>query len=133
MQTVFTQEQLNEIYRLKAEGVSNKDIAKAIGLSYETVKKYLSRHPKQIRFDHCINCGASFSTRGKVKKKFCSEKCRKEYWSRHRHVDGRKSTRICTCQECHKTYLSYGRKVSKFCSRECFRRFESRKWGGTNG
>ena len=133
MQTVFTQEQLNEIYRLKDRGVPNKDIALAVGVSYEAVKKYLARHPGKMKFDHCMNCGAPFSSRGKIIKKFCSENCRKEYWNKHRHIDDRKSTKICECQECHKTYLSYGRKVSKFCSRECFRRFESRKWGGSNG
>ena len=132
----MTNEEIKKIYELKAKGLTNKEISVAIGVNHETIKKFLQRN-KSVEIkpvvSHCETCGAVISqfTDGRTKR-FCSPKCRNDYWNKRRKIADRKSTKQCECEECHKLFLTYGR-PRRFCSRTCFQQNESRKWRNGNG
>ena len=131
----MTENEMKKIYELKEEGKGYYAIATALSLSPSSVKSFLLRHPKSELeiVHHCKNCGAAISqfSDGRIKR-FCSLKCHRDYWNKHRKIADRKSTYQCECEECHKVFTSYGGK-RRFCSRTCFQQNESRKWGNKNG
>ena len=126
----MTDKQIKNIYEFKRQGMTNKEIAGLIGASTEAVKKHLQRHPvEEPSVCRCEQCGEVITPFNDGRsKRFCSPKCRNNYWNKHRKVIGRKSTKQCECEECHKPFLTYGR-PRRFCSRACFQINESRKWG----
>ena len=132
MKNTFTKDQLKEIYELKEKGMSVKEISLKTGINYERLKKRLQRHPTyddvQVVVHRCQNCGKVFSPRGEVPKRFCCEECRKEYWSHHRKIMTRDSSKPVVCLECGRTFINYGRKKASFCCRECFQNYARRNY-----
>ena len=63
-------------------------------------------------------------------KKFCSDKCRREWWKAHPEKLHRKDTAIytMTCARCGKEFTSYGNKNRKYCSHDCY--IKARFWEG---
>lgn len=131
MKNTFTKDQLKEIYQLKEKGIPVKEISLRTGINYERLKKRLQRHPtydEEEAVYRCLQCGKFFNPRGAVPKKFCCEKCRKEYWSHHRKIMSRNSSKQVVCLECGKTFINYGRKKASFCCRECFQNYARRNY-----
>lgn len=75
-------EQLNQ---LRLQGVPPSAIARELGLSVNTVKSYIRRHPDLPNIKHCLCCGIPVAQhKGRKQKKFCSDRCRITYWN-HRY------------------------------------------------
>ena len=120
----------------RIDGVGFGTIAKALGLPLSTVKSYCRRHdvvPKtgidtvnQMRV--CLHCGKAIGTLNmKGKKKFCSDKCRLDWWHQHRHME--KKAVDHRCPVCGNIYRTAKEQI--YCSRLCY--FSARYGGNACG
>ena len=123
----MTDFQAKQIRELRLRGAGYKSIASAVGLSRDTVRNYCKSHgldgyasalvlnvKEQIESGTaCLCCG---------KRKFCSDKCRREWWAAHPEAIKRKETAYyeATCACCGKTFRSYGNKNRRYCSHACY-------------
>lgn len=129
----MTNEQKETLVRLRLEGFGYSSIAKAVGLSVNTVKSNCRRNNlpclkgeshddrgKKVNPLYCKYCGKLLNQKPASKpRKFCSDKCRLAWWNCHSAEVNRKAYCSFVCAHCGKEYTVYGRKQSKFCSRTC--------------
>lgn len=130
----MTNEQRQQIKMLRYQGVGYAKIAKAIGLSRDSVRNYCIREglngyasellveyskvmQEEILFVVCLNCGMKIeqNSRGR-KKKYCSLNCKRAWEKDHRKSYG------LSCEYCGKEFKSLGVRWRKFCSQECYRK-----------
>ena len=79
-----------EIERMRMDGYGPTRIARELGLSVNTVKSHIRRHPSLRNAVYCLQCGRAVSqTPGRRKKKFCSNTCRSQYWNHQYRKGGR--------------------------------------------
>jgi len=81
---------LNAIPQLRINGKKPTEIAALLGISVNTVKSHIRRHPQTSVTVYCPNCGAVVPQNpGRKTKKFCSDKCRMTWWN-HTYRSGEK-------------------------------------------
>jgi len=109
-----------EIDKLRFQGYGYKKIAALLGLAENSVKSYCRRNPLDKSQKICIQCGKTIKdTPQKRAKKFCSDKCRLEWWNSHPELVNRKTMYDYTCEFCGKKFQSYNTH-RKYCSRSCY-------------
>jgi endogenous inhibitor of DNA gyrase (YacG/DUF329 family) len=132
----MTEEQKFQITKLRANGYGYIRVAQVLGISENTVKSFCRRNnltgkaaveiPKsQITVDEgihlCMCCGVSVEQNpGKKEKKFCSDKCRMNWWNNNLDKVKRKAMYEYTCPHCGKQFTVYGNSHRKYCSHECY-------------
>ena len=144
----MTDFQSNQIRDLRLRGAGYRSIASAVGVSRDSVRSYCKSHgldgfasvltinmKEQMNLGHaCLCCGKEIeqSLVGR-KRKFCSDKCRREWWGAHQQNIQRKPTAYyeMTCVHCGKTFSSYGNKSRRYCCHECYVR--DRFWREEDG
>ena len=118
----MTEQEKNKIKQLRNEGLSYQDIAIQLNLSRNTVSSFL-RRIKQNETEIagvCKFCAASFIPRsGNRIKHFCSDKCRMEWWKRHKEKM-KANLEIKHCIFCGREFETYKSRNKKYCSRECY-------------
>lgn len=74
------------IEQMRLNGLGPTQIARQLGLSVNTVKSHIQRHMKpDVR---CPVCGkAIYLTPGRKQKKYCSDRCRSQFWN-HQYRKG---------------------------------------------
>jgi predicted transcriptional regulator len=78
---------LNAITQMRIAGKKAAEIADALGLSVNTVKSHIRRHPEIPNTLCCQNCGIPVpQTEGRKMKKFCCDRCRIDWWN-HQYRD----------------------------------------------
>ena len=112
----------NEINRLRVHGYAVSGIAASLGLSVNTVKSYIHRHPTVDGFIICPECKTAFPRENAKRKtkKFCSDACRMAWWNKNLDKVKRSAYYTLTCKRCKKEFISYGNKNRKFCCRACY-------------
>ena len=125
----MTNEQKNQITRLRNSGHGYKAIAGALGLSRDAVKSYCRRHnltgnseqPATVTLPtFCKQCGKEVpQTVGRKEKKFCSDKCRMTWWAGNA-PNASKSMTEQVCEGCGKAFYAYPNDGRKYCSHECY-------------
>ena len=76
---------LNAITQMRIEGKKPTAIANALGISVNTVKSHLRRHPLVSNVIPCLNCGKPVKqNEGRKMKKYCCDRCRSAWWNRQR-------------------------------------------------
>ena len=114
-------EDMIAIGNMRLQGKSAGAIAEALGLSVNTVKSYLRRHPDMGCTHFCPQCGKPvMQAEGRKEKKFCSDKCRNKWWNAHLDKVDRRVIREVTCAGCGKTFSVYGQAARKYCSHACY-------------
>ena len=114
-------EDMIAIGNMRLQGKSAGAIAAALGLSVNTVKSYLRRHPDMGCTHFCPQCGKPvMQAEGRKEKKFCSDKCRNKWWNAHLDKVDRRVIREVTCAGCGKTFSVYGQAARKYCSHACY-------------
>lgn len=119
-------ENMNQkIEELRRQGESYGFIAKALGISVNTVKSYCQRKglrkPEVKLHDLCAHCGEVLThTPGRKKKRFCDKKCRMAWWAKHPEALNKKAIYSFTCLTCKQRFQSYGNAKRKYCSRACY-------------
>jgi endogenous inhibitor of DNA gyrase (YacG/DUF329 family) len=122
----MTKLQKEQIASRRKNGESYAKIAAALGMSGNTVKSYCRRRKTSYppimpaAGDTCANCGKPLChTPGKKQKRFCSDKCRMAWWTKHPEVLDRKAVYSFVCANCAKPFTAYGNANRKYCSRRC--------------
>lgn len=133
----MTPEQADRIRELRLEGEGYRSIASQVGLSRDIVRNYCKSHGlegyakalvmnirEQIQLGRaCLWCGKELEQpyTGR-RRKFCSDKCRREWWKAHPERINRseKAYYEKTCAYCGKTFVAYGNKGRRYCSHECY-------------
>ena len=111
----------NQIRSLALQGFGYKRIADIVGLSPDTVKSHLRRHPAKPESSVCMQCGKPLEqTKGRKEKKFCSDMCRMTFWNSHQDEVNKQAYYNLICLHCGKEFESYGNKNRKYCSRVCY-------------
>ncbi|MES0410228.1 RNA polymerase subunit sigma-70 [[Clostridium] scindens] len=106
---------------LRQQGKGAAEIAEMLNLPLNTVKSYLRRHPEADTSRVCPQCGEPVAQKeGRKEKKFCSDKCRNQWWNSHQSEIKKEAYYTLVCQFCGKEFESYGNQRRKFCSRECY-------------
>ena len=109
------------IDNLRMEGKSAGDISIALNLSINTVRSHIRRHPDIPNARRCKTCGAFVvQPTGRREKKFCSDKCRMDWWNSHPEKINKKAYYNLVCEECGKEFESYGNNRRKYCCRACY-------------
>ena len=118
----MTKQEIETLNLMRSRDKSAADIAIALGLSVNTVRSYIRRHPPkdtvQVR---CRQCGKPvLQAKGRKAKYFCSDRCRNAWWNAHPEKVQRKAYYRLACRFCGKEFVSYGNKNRKYCSRLCY-------------
>lgn len=124
----MTDKQKQIIRRMRQAGLPYSRIADTVGLSLNTVKSFCRREGIEVSVaSHeedsavCKYCGRPLEHRpGKKQKRFCSDKCRSDWWNRNRVWANRKGVRRLICRCCGAVFNSYGNKQRKYCGRGCY-------------
>ena len=74
----------------------------------------------------CPQCGKPITQRTGHKKKFCSDRCRMDYWNSHQDQVLRKAYYTLVCKNCGQTFRCYGNAHRKFCCRSCYENYRKR-------
>lgn len=118
----MTKQEIETLNLMRSHDKSAADIAVALGLSVNTVRSYIRRHPPEdaVRVG-CRQCGKPIMQhKGRKAKYFCSDRCRNAWWNAHPEKVQRKAYYRLICQYCGKEFVSYGNKNRKYCSRLCY-------------
>ena len=130
----------NEIAReqarlLREKGMSLRKTAAMTGLTKDIVRN-ISRKIDAAADDDtledrirdgqaCAYCGGDMEQHGGSgrPRRFCSERCRRQYWRLHRPEQKRKEDKLFlrTCAYCAKTFQIYGKNDRTYCCREHYR------------
>lgn len=79
---MMTKYERRELERLFRDGYGPTAIANEMGISVNTIKSYIRRLPSMKNASHCLYCGRTISqAEGRKVKKFCSDRCRSQYWN----------------------------------------------------
>ncbi len=131
----MTDKEKETVRLLRQDGAGYGTIAREIGISVETVKSFCRRH--RLRAGEmseeksptalsngttlCENCGAEVRQNpGRKRKRFCCDKCRNEWWNRHKYMVNRKAIYEFECQNCGRKFYAYGDRSRKYCCHECY-------------
>ncbi|MCE5344507.1 MAG: RNA polymerase subunit sigma-70 [Eubacteriales bacterium] len=125
------------ITRLREGGKSYAEIAENLHLSVNTVKSFCLRGGvktlqalrKEADPSRCMQCHKPIEQQtGHKRKRFCSDRCRLQWWNQHRAQMNRKSCAEKTCAHCGNAFVSYPHEERKYCSHACY--IQARFGGG---
>ena len=129
----MTDNQREQIIKLRAAGNGYGKIAQELGISPNTVKSFCRRNAiteasatesvqKPLgEITYCENCGKTIQQIAKQKKKrFCCDKCRTAWWNAHLDQVKRKAVYDFKCPHCGKEFHVYGDSRRKYCSHDCY-------------
>ena len=118
----MNQQEISTLNIMRSRGKSSAEIALATGVSVNTVRSYIRRHPPEAMVQSiCKYCGKPvIQPVGKKVKLFCSDRCRNAWWKEHPENIQCKAYYHFTCVYCGKEFESYRNKNRKYCSRACF-------------
>ena len=126
----MTDLQAAQIRDMRLEGMGYRAIADALGLSRDIVRNrckakgmagYGTEAARNLqgRDGICLCCGKEATQKRMGRpRKFCSEKCRRQWWKAHPEEMDRRSagTHLCAC--CGREFRAYGDR--KYCSHGCY-------------
>lgn len=132
----MTEQQKQQIEKLRRDGYGYIKIAQALGVSQNTVKSYCRRKnltgslgtqqpkmrmPSDDGEHFCLCCGTPVvQNPGRKVKKFCSDICRNKWWNHNLDKVNRKANYDFICPHCKKPFTVYGNANRKYCSHECY-------------
>lgn len=132
MEVAMTNEQKQQIIKLRQDGYGYATIASSLGLTKNQVSAFCRRsnltgtkaavHTEEKPDPNCCrNCGKSLTqTPGRKPVKFCSDTCRTHWWNTHLDNVNRKAFYSFTCACCGKPFTAYGNDHRKYCSHDCY-------------
>jgi len=117
----MTEQEKNIIMELRKQGLSFNDIAHKLSISVNTVKSFYRRSSSTNNQGVCAYCGnILMQTKGKRKKRFCTDKCRMLWWNAYRNELNIRDKSIIICCCCGTKFKAYTSAKRKYCSRDCY-------------
>ena len=124
----MTNEEKEKIIRLRMQGLTCAEIGEKMGMKRTTVTTFCSRY--NVKLYRCPQCGIVVPQNPNRKpKRFCSDKCRMDWWNRHPEKGNRKPHHTQICPVCHKEFDCFRARGRVYCSRSCYTKSRS---GGVN-
>ena len=115
----MTQELKEKIISLSEQGLTSREIAAEVGLSHMSVARQLKEEKEVRSVLNCPCCGKEIvNKKGTKPKKFCSDKCRLEWWGKHRDLIKHRSKELKKCPHCGSLFEPRGKQT--YCSRICY-------------
>ena len=121
----MTAEEKRKTIELRHFGRTYLDIAETLNLPEGTVKSFCWRNRMSAQSpseesepaqSFCRNCGQLITPQPDAPpRKFCSDKCRYDWWRKNRKPNNR-----AVCVGCNKEFFYYGKADRKYCSHACF-------------
>ena len=141
---MLTESQKRQVIAMRENGIGYQTIATTIGVGRDNVRNFcktkkLTGYGSQLKLKVkegilCLYCGKKIeqSSTGR-RKKFCCEKCRREWWKIHADALNKSPDALYSmvCKHCKKEFQSYGNKTRKYCSHECY--IQARFWSMNEG
>ena len=136
----MTEEQKQQVIRLRKEGCGYTAVAHNVGVSKDTVKSFCRRNglagklaaAANTQATGCRECGRPLQqTEGMKPRVFCCDVCRVKWWHAHPEKIKQRAVYAFTCAGCGKPFTAYGNSKRKYCSHGCYVR--SRFKGGDDG
>lgn len=118
----MTEEEKTKIHELREQGLGYKRIAAELGMKLSSVQSFIKRNKAENPLiGTCKECGAQIkSTKGKKKKKFCSDRCRMRWWNAHRDSVKHRNSSVVKCRLCGAEFITFGSSKRVYCSHECY-------------
>lgn len=133
----MTEYQARQIWEFRMKGVGYRAISSVTGLSRDVVRNYCKTHgldgfgveltanmkEQMQRGCACLCCGKPVKQPATGRRrKFCSDKCRRQWWSAHPDALQKKDAALyeLVCIYCGKPFTAYGNKSRKYCSHNCY-------------
>ena len=124
-----------QVKEMRLNGMGYRAIAEALGLSRDIVRNHCKAkgmggyvaatvknlQEREVQNGICLCCGEEISQQGNGRpRKFCSEKCRRQWWKTHPEEGNRKAVYTQVCARCGKEFTAYGNSHRKYCSHDCY-------------
>ena len=124
-----------QVKEMRLKGMGYRAIAEALGLSRDIVRNHCKAKgmggyvaatvknlkEREVQNGICLCCGEEISQQGNGRpRKFCSEKCRRQWWKTHPEEGNRKAVYTQVCARCGKEFTAYGNSHRKYCSHDCY-------------
>lgn len=78
---------INRINDMRIDGFTPTQISRELGISVNTIKSHIRRHPDIPGILFCRTCNKAVRQNpGRKAKHFCSDRCRSIYWN-HKYRD----------------------------------------------
>lgn len=143
----MTDAQAAQVKELRLKGMGYRAIAEALGLSRDIVRNHCKAkgmggyadaatrnlQEREGRGGICPCCGKEIAQQGNGRpRKFCSDRCRRQWWKVHPEEGDQKAMYTKVCARCGKEFTAYGNDHRKYCSHDCY--IKARFWrDGENG
>lgn len=129
----MTERERIQIRKRRSQGQSMEAIASSLGLNRNTVKSYCKREGITPRLDpdqnksiktspntgYCASCHKPIEHIPKQKpKRFCSDRCRYQWWGEHRKEHSTHKAHEQSCAYCKELFYSPAKR--KYCSHPCY-------------
>ncbi len=104
---------------MRENGYSYGQIANELEISINTIRSFCQRKHLEIK-DHkdvhfCKSCGVQLD---KTRRKFCSRKCKTDWWNHHKPETKGQTEKV--CPTCGKTFRFFPSQKRIFCSHPCY-------------
>lgn len=120
----MTNTEKQKILELRSKGYGYKKISKELGISVGSIRNICE---KGAIIHVCKNCGVEIkSIKGKKQKIYCSDKCRFDWWNKHRDELNHKLIITNISKHCGKEFLSHISKPRIYCSVQCYDAFRTK-------
>ena len=117
----MTEIQKRKITEMRRRACTYTEISDVMGISVGALKSFCRRYAVDTVSDVCLMCGQKLrQVPHKRKKKFCSDKCRLDWWRDNRDAMNRKAVYHFSCKQCGKEFECYGNSHRIYCSRRCY-------------
>ena len=142
----MTDLQAAQVKEMRLKGMGYRAIAETLGLSRDIVRNHCkakgmdgyvaatvrNMQEREGQGGICICCGKEMAQQGNGRpRKFCSEKCRRQWWKTHPEEGNRKAVYTQVCARCGKEFTAYGNSHRKYCSHDCY--IKARFWRDEDG
>ena len=133
----ITDLQARQIREARSRGDGYKAIAVAVGLSRDTVRNFCKANGLDGHADvvasvdretafACLHCGKPVAQpRTGRKRKFCSDVCRRAWWSAHPSALQSGASQTCAC--CGKTFAAFESQHRRYCRHACYVHYRFQK------
>lgn len=142
----MTDVQAVQIKELRMKGAGYRSIASILGLSRDIVRNYCKANGMEgfaqataqnlkerlAEGKVCVCCGKEIiQPESGRPRRFCSDKCRRQWWKVHPEEAKRKAIYTKACARCGNVFEAYGDNRRKYCNHDCY--IKDRFWRNEDG
>lgn len=119
----------DKVNELRVKKYGYKKIASELEITISAARHMCKKIKEEdVLVGYCENCGLRIkSIQGKKRKRFCSDKCRWQWWNKNNKKVNKKAYYDYECKYCKTKFRAYGNKNRVYCSHECYVKSKTKK------